>query len=73
MKDGLFGCLLVIFFMILTVAIHVGMGLFLTWAVIWVSNGLFNYDLSDKFWYVFVVIFFILPILRSTFSIRINK
>lgn len=73
MKDGLFGCLLVIFFMILAVAINVGIGLFLTWAVIWVSNGLFNYDLSDKFWYVFVVIFFILPILRSTFRISINK
>ena len=34
--------------------------------VIWCVMGLFNYDLSDKFWYVYVAIMLINALLGSS-------
>ena len=70
--SGLIGCLLALLIMLLVPCIYFAVGYFLTWLIIWVSNGLFNYDLSDKFWYVFVIIFFIIPILRGSCNVNIN-
>ena len=49
-------------------------GLVITWLIIWISNGLFNYDLHDKFWYIYILIVIIIPIIRgSFFRVTINK
>ena len=52
MKEG---CLLFIVGIIIWIAICFG----LTHAVCWVSNGLFDTDLHDKFNYIFVLIIII--------------
>lgn len=52
-NDGLIGCLLALFFMFFGLAVAFGVLFLLTHLIIWVANGLFNYDLTDKFWYVF--------------------
>lgn len=70
--NGLFGCLLAIIILLLVVGCSFGISCLITWAIIWVSNGLFNYDLSDKFWYIFVIIFFILPLLKGIFTVKVN-
>lgn len=44
--------------------------LILTKLIIWFSLGVFNYDLSDKFLYIFVSLTFILPMLKGIFSIN---
>lgn len=45
--------LLGLFIGILGVAIVFGVLFLFTKLVIWIAMGLFAYDLSDKFWYVF--------------------
>ena len=70
--NGLFGCLLAIIILLLVVGCSFGVSCLITWAIVWVGNGLFNYDLSDKFWYIFVIIFFILPLLKGIFTVKVN-
>lgn len=48
-------------------------GYIFTHILIWCCNGIFNYDLSDKFWYIFVALVFLLPLLRGTVNVKINK
>ena len=36
-----------------------GINFLLTKLIIWLSNGLFNYPLDDKFWYIFVLLLII--------------
>ena len=45
--------LLGLFVAILGVAIVFGILFLFTKLVIWIAMGLFAYDLSDKFWYIF--------------------
>ena len=49
-----------------------GSGLLMTNIIIWLSNGLFNYDLSDKFWYVFVAYFLVSGLLSSRITVNKN-
>lgn len=73
-NEGLIGCLLGLFFMIFGLAVAFGMLFGLTHLVIWLSNGLFNYDLSDKFWHVFGAIVLLNFILRGKIcSVNIRK
>lgn len=53
-------------------AIIFGSGLLMTNIIIWLANGLFNYDLSDKFWYVFVAYFMISGLFTSRISVNKN-
>ena len=64
------GLLLVIIICILSPFI---VGYIITLILIWFCNGVFNYDLSDKFWYLYVGIVFLLPLLRSTIRIKIDN
>ena len=64
------GLLLVIILCILSPFI---VGYIITLILIWFCNGVFNYDLSDKFWYLYVGIVFLLPLLRSTVRIKIDN
>lgn len=64
------GLLLLIIFCILSPFIF---GYIITLILIWFCNGVFNYDLSDKFWYLYVGIVFLLPLLRSTIRIKIDN
>lgn len=66
-KDETMGCLFGIFVAILIFGLSIIGSVILTFVTLWVSNGLFNYDLSDKFWYVFVVWFFIVPAIKGIF------
>ena len=54
------------------VTIIFGSGLLMTNIIIWLSNGLFNYDLSDKFWYVFVAYFLVSGLLSSRVTVNKN-
>jgi len=47
------GCLALIIVLVVIFAVSFVIGLIMTNLIIWVGSGLFNYDLSDKFWYVF--------------------
>lgn len=53
-------------------AVIFGSGLLMTNIIIWLSNGLFSYDLSDKFWYVFVAYFVISGLLSSRITVNKN-
>ena len=53
------GCLAFILVGSLMAAVWFGCMWLLTKLTIWVSMGLFNYDLSGKFWFVFGAIFLI--------------
>ena len=48
-------------------------GYILTLLIIWVADGLFNYDLHDKFWYIYVVVVIIIPMLKGFFRVEINN
>ena len=48
------------------IAIALIMGFLITKVIIWIILGLFNYDLSDKFWYIFVLITIVIPMLRGS-------
>ena len=67
--DIILKLLMLVFFTILAPILIVCL---LTKGIIWVSMGLFNYDLSDKFWFVFVgiVIFNLLFHTRTNISIK---
>lgn len=49
------GCLIVLIVFLLLF----GINFLLTKAILWISMGLFNYPLDDKFWYIFVLLIII--------------
>lgn len=59
------GCSIGLLAGLLGLALAFGFLFLITKLVIWVSMGLFNYDLSDKFWYVFGVVVLINALLGS--------
>ena len=67
--DIILKLLMLVFFVILAPILIVWL---LTKGIIWVSMGLFNYNLSDKFWFIFVgiVIFNFLFHTRTNISIK---
>lgn len=71
---GLVGCLVTLIAIPLCMAIAFGWFCLLTQLVIWISNGMFNYDLSDKFWYVFAILFVLNIMLGGKlFSVNVRK
>lgn len=67
------GCVSALIFILGITSITVLLNLILTKIIIWFTLGVFNHDLSDKFWYIFAAISFILPMLRGIFSVNIRK
>ena len=59
----LFICGLISFVAVLTL----GINYLITFGILWVSNGIFNYDLSSKFWYVFVALCIVQSITGTSF------
>lgn len=60
------GCSIWLLAGLLGLALAFGFLFLITKLVIWVSMGLFNYDLSDKFWYVFGTVVLINTLLGSS-------
>lgn len=65
------GCLGFLIVIGLILLISCLMGLLITYATIWIAQGLFNYDLSDKFWYIFVLYYILVTVLKT--RITVNK
>lgn len=59
------GCSIALLAGLLGLTLAFGFLFLITKLVIWVSMGLFNYDLSDKFWYVFGAVVLINALLGS--------
>lgn len=57
------GCLVALFLVIVAIGINLLVDFVLTKIILWISLGLFNYDLSNKFWYIFVIVFLIISII----------
>lgn len=66
--DVLIGCIAAIFFLILGLSVGFIWLYIITKLIVWVSMGLFSYDLTDKFWYVFASI----VIVHTIFGLNIN-
>ena len=65
------GCLAVIVVVITIVGLIFAVDAILTKIVIWIANGLFNCDWSDKFWQVFAALI-ILPMIFNL-NIKVGK
>lgn len=65
------GCLAFLFVLLVILTITFLGGLLITNVIIWTAQGLFNYDLSDKFWYVFALYYILLVIFKT--QITVNK
>ena len=70
-SDADVGCLAVIVVVITIVGLISAVDVILTKIVIWIANGLFNCDWSDKFWQVFAALI-ILPMIFNL-NIKIGK
>ena len=66
------GCLLTIFCILIFTALSALGSFILTYITLWISNGLFNYPLDDKFWYIFVIWFIFVPVIKGLFNIKVN-
>ena len=69
--DADVGCLAVIVVVITIVGLIFAVDAILTKIVIWIANGLFNCDWSDKFWQVFAALI-ILPMIFNL-NIKVGK
>ena len=69
--DADVGCLAVIVVVITIVGLIFAVDVILAKIVIWIANGLFNCDWSDKFWQVFAALI-ILPMIFNL-NIKIGK
>ena len=70
-SDADVGCLAVIVVVITIVGLIFAVDAILTKIVIWIANGLFNCDWSDKFWHVFAALI-ILPMIFNL-NIKVGK
>ena len=70
-SDADVGCLAVIVVVITIVGLISAVDVILTKIVIWIANGLFNCDWSDKFWQVFAALI-ILPMIFNL-NIKVGK
>ena len=57
------GCLITLLLVIVAIGVNLLVDFALTKIILWISLGLFNYDLSNKFWYIFVIVFLIISII----------
>lgn len=57
------GCLVALFLIIVAIGFNLLIDFVLTKVILWLSLGLFNYDLSNKFWYIFVIVFLVISII----------
>lgn len=57
------GCLVALFLVIVAIGVNLLVDFALTKIILWISLGLFNYDLSNKFWYIFVIVFLVISII----------
>ena len=69
--DADVGCLAVIVVVITIVGLIFAVDAILTKIVIWIANGLFNCDWSDKFWQVLAALI-ILPMIFNL-NIKVGK
>ena len=53
------GCLAIIIMILGVILLSILGGLLVTNIIIWIVNGIFHYDLSDRFWYIFVAYYLI--------------
>ena len=67
------GCLAFLFVCAIVLGIAILIGVLATKLIIWFVLGVFIYDLSDKFWYIFVALMFILPMLKGIFTINVSN
>ena len=67
------GCIAFLIILGTILIIYILISFLITKLIIWFILGIFNYNLSNKFWYIFVAITIILPALKSIFTININK
>lgn len=65
------GCLVALFLIIVAIGFNLLIDFVLTKVILWLSLGLFNYDLSNKFWYIFVIVFLVVSII-SPFKVNIK-
>ena len=70
-SDADVGCLAVIVVVITIVGLIFAVDAILTKIVIWIANGLFNCDWSDKFWQVLAALI-ILPMIFNL-NIKVGK
>ena len=70
-SDADVGCLAVIVVVITIVGLILAVDAILAKIVIWIANGLFNCDWSDKFWQVFAALI-ILPMIFNL-NIKVGK
>lgn len=69
-NDELGGCcLLAIIITAFVFLIWFGVTLLLTYIILWIAGGIFDCDLSDKFWYIFWGIVLAKLIFGSTVTI----
>lgn len=57
------GCLVALLLVIVAIGVNLLIDFALTKIILWISLGLFNYDLSNKFWYIFVIVFLVISII----------
>lgn len=57
------GCLVALLLVIVAIGVNLLVDFALTKIILWISLGLFNYDLSNKFWYIFIIVFLIILII----------
>lgn len=57
------GCLVALLLVIVAIGVNLLVDFALTKIILWISLGLFNYDLSNKFWYIFVIVFLVISII----------
>lgn len=67
------GCLAVIIGILLILGIVFAVYYFLTKLVCWISLGLFDYPLDDKFWYIFATLVVIHTVLGGYRKIDIRR
>lgn len=63
------GCLAVIVVIAVVLGLALAVDLIMTKIVIWIADGLFNCDWSDKFWHVFVALIIIPMIFNMNISV----
>lgn len=72
-EDTILGLLAVIIVFTVIFGICFGINFLLAKAVIWVVAGVFNYDLSDKFWHVFVGLMLLSFFFKPNINVKVNK
>lgn len=65
--------ILVLFLIILIPLLIFGIPWIITKVLIWGINGIWNYDLTDKFWYMYWIIFVLGMLFKGNTGINTGK